>query len=83
MEMMLWNIVLTLVVGVMGFLLKAKFDEVTRLGILLNQTREQMAREHVTRKEVEDRIDKVVVHIDQRFNRLETKLDDLRNQKGI
>lgn len=81
--MMLWNIVLTLVVGVMGFLLKAKFDEVTRLGILLNQTREQMAREHVTRKEVEDRIDKVVVHIDQRFNRLETKLDDLRNQKGI
>lgn len=83
MEMMLWNIVLTLVVGVMGFLLKAKFDEVTRLGILLNQTREQVARDHVTRKEVEDRIDKVVVHIDQRFNRLETKLDDLRNQKGI
>lgn len=82
MEMMLWNIVLTLVVGVMGFLLKAKFDEVTRLGILLNQTREQVARDHVTRKEVEDRIDKVVVHIDQRFNRLETKLDDLRNQKG-
>lgn len=81
--MMLWNIVLTLVVGVMGFLLKAKFDEVTRLGILLNQTREQVARDHVTRKEVEDRIDKVVVHIDQRFNRLETKLDDLRNQKGI
>lgn len=80
--MMLWNIVLTLVVGVMGFLLKAKFDEVTRLGILLNQTREQVARDHVTRKEVEDRIDKVVVHIDQRFNRLETKLDDLRNQKG-
>lgn len=81
--MMLWNMILTLVVGVMGFLLKAKFDEVTRLGILLNQTREQMAREHVTRKEVEDRIDKVVVHIDQRFNRLENKLDDLRNQKGI
>lgn len=83
MEMMLWNMILTLVVGVMGFLLKAKFDEVTRLGILLNQTREQVARDHVTRKEVEDRIDKVVVHIDQRFNRLENKLDDLRNQKGI
>lgn len=81
--MMLWNMILTLVVGVMGFLLKAKFDEVTRLGILLNQTREQVARDHVTRKEVEDRIDKVVVHIDQRFNRLENKLDDLRNQKGI
>lgn len=83
MEMTLWNSLLTLAVGVMGFLLKGKFDEVTRLSILLNRTREEVAREHVTRKEVEDRIDKVVVHIDQRFNRLENKLDDLRNQKGI
>jgi hypothetical protein len=78
MEMMIWNIVLTTIVALMGFLLKGKFDELERLGILLNRTREEVAREHVTRKEVEDRIDKVVVHIDQRFNRLETKLDDLR-----
>ena len=78
MEMMLWNVVLTAVVGVMGFFLKSKVDELARLGILLNKTREEVARDHVTRKEVDDRIDKFVNHVDQRFNRLEAKLDEIR-----
>ena len=78
MEMMIWNVVLTAIVGVMGFLLKSKFDEISRLGILLNKTREEVAREHVTRKEVDDRFDKFVSHVDQRFNRLEVKLDEIR-----
>lgn len=80
MEMMIWNIVLTAIVGVMGFLIKSKFDEISRLGILLNRTREEVARDHVTRKEVDDRFDKFVSHVDQRFNRLEQKLDEF--QKG-
>lgn len=78
MEMMIWNVVLTALVAVMGFLLKSKFDEVGRLGILLNRTREEVARDHVTRKEVDDRFDKFVSHVDQRFNRIEVKLDELR-----
>jgi hypothetical protein len=76
--MMIWNVVLTAIVGVMGFLLKSKFDEISRLGILLNKTREEVARDHVTRKEVDDRFDKFVNHVDQRFNRLEAKLDEIR-----
>jgi hypothetical protein len=80
MEMMVWNIVLTAVVGLMGFLLKGKFDELSRLGILLNRTREEVARDHITRREVDDRVEKLVVHMDQRFNRIEQKLDDM--QKG-
>lgn len=80
MEMMVWNIVLTAVVGLMGFLLKSKFDELSRLGILLNRTREEVARDHITRREVDDRVEKLVVHMDQRFNRIEQKLDDM--QKG-
>ena len=77
MEMMVWNVVLTAIVAVMGFLLKSKFDEVGRLGILLNRTREEVARDHVTRKEVDDRFDKFLSHVDQRFNRLEAKLDEI------
>jgi hypothetical protein len=46
-------------------------------GILLNRTREEVAREHITRKEVDDRIEKFVDHVDQRFNRLEAKIDAL------
>ncbi len=78
MEMMVWNAILTAVVGLMGFLLKSKFDELSRLGILLNRTREEVARDHITRKEVDDRVEKLVVHMDQRFNRIEQKLDDMR-----
>jgi hypothetical protein len=78
MEMMIWNILLSAVVGIMGFMLKGRFDELNRLGILLNRTREEIARDHVTRREVDDRFDKFVNHVDQRFNRLEVKLDELR-----
>lgn len=78
MEMMVWNVVLTAIVGLMGFLLKSKFDELGRISILLNRTREEVARDHITRKEVDDRVEKLVLHMDQRFNRLEQKLDDMR-----
>jgi hypothetical protein len=78
MEMMVWNVVLTAVVGLMGFLLKSKFDELSRISILLNRTREEVARDHITRREVDDRVEKLVVHMDQRFNRIEQKLDDMR-----
>ena len=81
MEMMVWNVVLTAIVGLMGFLLKSKLDELSRISILLNRTREEVARDHVTRKEVDDRIERLVVHMDQRFNRLEQKLDDMK--KGV
>ena len=81
MEIMVWNIILSAVVTGMGFMLKGKFDELDRLNILLNRTREEVAREHITRKEVDDRIEKFVAHVDQRFNRLEVKLDELRSSR--
>jgi len=82
-EMMVWNVVLTAIVGLMGFLLKSKFDELSRISILLNRTREEVARDHVTRREVDDRIEKLVNHMDQRFNRLEQKLDDIQKGRTI
>ena len=78
MEMMIWNIVLTAIVAALGFVLKSRFEEINRLGILLNRTREEVARDHVTRREVDDRFDKFLSHVDQRFNRLEAKLDEIR-----
>jgi hypothetical protein len=55
MEMMLWNIALSAIVGVMVFMLKGKFDELQRISILLNKTREEVARDHITRAEVRAR----------------------------
>ena len=78
MEMMIWNIVLSAIVGVMGFMLKGKFDELSRLGILLNRTREEIARDHVTRAEMNVTVDKLGERFDSAFKRLEDKLDELR-----
>ena len=75
--MMIWNIVLTALVAMMGFFLKDKFAELARLGVLLNKTREEIARDHITRAEVRADMEKLVEHVDNRFNRLEVKLDVL------
>jgi hypothetical protein len=75
MEMMVWNIILSAIVAGMGFMLKGRFDEINRLGILLNRTREEVAREHVTRAEMNIIVDKLGERFDRSFERLETKLD--------
>ena len=75
--MMVWNIVLSGVVALMGFLLKGKIEELGRLGILLNKTREEIAREHVTRAEMNITVDKLGERFDRAFGRLESKLDDI------
>jgi hypothetical protein len=77
MEMMVWNIVLTSIVGIMVFLLKGKFEELERLGILLNRTREEVARDHITRAEVRADIEKIMQRFEDGINRLEAKIDKL------
>ena len=57
------------------FMLKSKFDEMNRLSILLNRTREEVARDHITRAEVRQDLDKIREHFDDGFRRLEAKLD--------
>lgn len=82
MEMMLWNAVLSFFVAGMGLMLKGKMDELNRLSILLNKTREEVARDHITRKEVDDKVDRIVERFDDGFKRLEAKIDKLAEQKG-
>jgi hypothetical protein len=78
MEMMIWNIALSATVAIMGFLFKGKIDELDRLGILLNKTREEVAREHVTRAEVNIMVDRLGDRFDKSFQRLEAKVDEMR-----
>jgi len=78
MELMVWNVILTALVTMMGFLFKEKVTELSRLGVLLNRTREEMARDHITRAEVRADMERLVEHVDVRFNRLESKIDELR-----
>ena len=80
MDMMLWNLALTCLSGVLGWVLKDKSDELGRITILLNRTREEMAKEYVTKTEVHADINRVL----DRLERLDEKLDrlmELRNAK--
>jgi hypothetical protein len=76
--MMVWNVILSGVVAVLGFLVKGKFDELGRITILLNKTREEIARDHITRAEMNSTVDKLGERFDSAFKRLEDKLDELR-----
>ena len=71
MEMMIWNMILTFIVAILGWVVKDKFAELQRLGILLNRTREEVARDHITRAEV--RADSQMLL--DRLDRLEQKID--------
>ena len=77
MESMLWNMVLSVVIAVMGFFLKEKSAELSRITILLNRTREEIAKEYVTRADVHHDINRVL----DRLDRFETKLDTFMKEQ--
>jgi hypothetical protein len=81
MEMMIWNVVLTALVAIMGFIIKEKFQELSRISILLNKTREEVARDHITRAEVRADLQAIRDHFDDGFTRLEHKIDQLRKDR--
>jgi hypothetical protein len=74
MEMdMLWSGGLTALIGVIGFILRNYVAELQRIQILVNRTREEMAKEYVTKAEVHADINRVL----DRLERLDEKLDRL------
>ena len=79
MEMtVLWNLVLSVLLGAVAFFMAAKFRELDRLSILLNRTREEVARDHITRSEFRQDMKELL----ERFDRIEAKLDFLRSKQG-
>lgn len=79
MEMLIWNVVLTAFLGILGFILREKSEEISRLNILLNKTREEVAKEYVTKVDVHLDINRVL----DRLDRMESKLDDfIREQRS-
>ena len=69
----MWNILLTLVVDPLLYTIRGNTSENRRLDILLNKTREEMAKDYVTKKELSDGMDRVFDTLDK----IEEKLDKL------
>jgi hypothetical protein len=73
----IWSSILSAMLAGLWFFIREKFDELKRIDILLNKTREEIARDYATNSEVQ----RITDHIDQRFNRLEAKIDQLIQAK--
>lgn len=80
----LWNLALTLIMALIGIVMRVKDkelhdtkEELSRVTILLNRTREEVAKEYVTKVEVHADINRVL----DRLDRLDEKLDRLMENK--
>jgi hypothetical protein len=69
-----WNVFITLVLAPVLFSIKQNTQEAKRLDILLNKTREELAKEYVTKRELKDdmgilmdRMDKIGEKLDKLF----------------
>ena len=76
-----WNLVTSFFVALVMFMIKMNHDEQKRIQILLNRTREEIARDHITRAEVRADLERIMERFDTGFERLEAKIDALV-QKG-
>jgi CHASE3 domain sensor protein len=70
---LLWTAALTAGLGLIGWVLKSAVDEMQRLNILLNKTREEMAKDYVTKADSSAVMGQIVA----RFDRIEEKIDRL------
>ena len=76
---MVWNLILSGVLALVGWILREKAAELSRVTILVNRTREEIAKEYVTKSDVHHDINRVI----DRLDRLDTKLDTfIREQKS-
>lgn len=72
-DTVLWNAILTGGIGIIAWIIRSCMMEVNRLNILLNRTREEMAKEYVTKQEQRDTIGYIVDKIEA----LDAKIDRL------
>ena len=69
----LWNVGLTAGFGFIIWWIKTHHEELKRVQILLNRTREELAKEYVTKTDS----NQVLGQIKSKFDRIEEKLDRL------
>jgi uncharacterized membrane protein len=72
----LWNIIVSLIVFPIGFIVRSLTSEQKRLDILMNKTREEIAKDYVTRDQIEadfSRLMSTLDRMDEKIDKLQTK----------
>jgi len=73
MDMELWNTFLTFIIAPIIYSIRQNFVEIKRIDVLLNKTREELAKNYTTKNELENTMDRLI----RMLNKLEVKLDKL------
>jgi Tfp pilus assembly protein PilO len=79
MEVTIWNILLSAAMAGIGYVLKDKSDELKRIDILLNKTREEVEKEYVTKVDVHLDINRVLDRLDRMEQKLDTVIKENRS----
>lgn len=78
----LWNGVLSLLIAVLMWVLKEKSGDIKRLEILVSKTREEHARDYVTKADVHNDINRVLARLDRLDEKLDTFMKEQRSALG-
>ena len=82
MELMLWNAALSFVSALILMWVKATVDEMKRIQILLNRTREEIAKEYITKNDVHGDINRVLTRLDRLDEKLDAFMKEQRSALG-
>jgi len=74
---LVWNVIITLVIAPLIFGIRKNEAEAKRIDILLNKTREEIARDYVTKQEVKEDMTALM----DRLEKLHEKVDKLFEMK--
>ena len=72
----IWNLIMTVIIVPLGFLIRTVLSEQKRLDILVNKTREEIARDYATREQIEADFERVLSSI----QKIDEKLDRLKHK---
>ena len=82
MEMMLWNGVLSFLTALLLWGIKAMWDEIQRIQILVNRTREEVAKEYVTKVDVHMDMGRIIDRLDRMEQKLDAYMKEQRSALG-
>ena len=72
----IWNLIITVIIAPLGFLIRNVLSEQKRLDILVNKTREEVAKDYVTREQLSKELERLMDTLD----RIDSKIDRLQQK---
>lgn len=70
----IWNVIITFIIVPLAWWVRSTHDEMRRQDILLNKTREEIARDYVSKRELTEDMNRILLQLEK----LNDKLDRIQ-----